>query len=258
MVTRIHVGTVGFRHPHWIGSLYPAHATAHDQLAAFAGRMDAVEIPLDDLDDLRAVTRWDGRRLRVLVTLPRAWLHLPGGRLPFHPGLDLLEELATQGTLAGVRLPLHERLAPTRTHARHLRKLAKVFADLGLAIDLPRGPWRDPDVVAWLERVGVAVCWDADPRRLEPPVLAGSPGVLRIPAPRRPQLRHGAGALRRLLPGLRQLAERHFDLLVLLEDAGAGDATCNDVQELRELLDRQGFVRQPPPQPTEPHARSVV
>ncbi len=247
MVTRVHVGTVGFRHPHWVGAMYPPHARVEQQLEAFTGRLDAVELFLEGIDDLRAMARWEGRSVRVLVTLPRAWLHLPGGRLPFHPGLDLLEDLATQGTLAGVRLPLDDRLPPTRTNAVHLRKLAKVFADLGLAIDLPRGPWQDPDVVAWLDRIGVAVCWRADPRHLSPPVIAGPPGVIRIPAPRRPRSRHGAGMLRRLLPGLRRLADRHFDLLVLLEDAGHGDATCADALELRELLARRGGDREADP-----------
>jgi hypothetical protein len=100
------------------------------------------------------------------------------------------------------------------------------------------------------------VCWRADPRKLAPPVIAGPSGVVRIPAPRRPHNRHGIGAFRRLLPGLRRLAGRHFDLLVLLEEAGVGDATCRDALELRELLIREGLDGAHSSQPTERRASS--
>lgn len=232
----VHVGTVGYVHPHWVGGLYPPGAPAGAFLDLYAQRFTAVELALDGVADLREVARGGGEGLRVLVTLPGQWIHLPPGKLPFHPGLSALEELAAAGQLAGVRLPLDRRLAPTRDHAVRLRRLAKIFADQGLIIDLPRGPWQDPPVLEWLERIAVGTTWHADPIRPSRPVSTGPTGVVRIPFPRAPAGRYGLPTLERLLPGLRAMTRGRDELLVVLDVSGHREGTVRDAQELLEVL----------------------
>ncbi len=238
MSDKILVGTVGFRHLHWAERFYPRGMPQRSFLAHYAGHFGAVELPLDGLHDLRQVARSAHGGLQVLVSLPATWLHLPPGRLPFHPGLDLLDDLAARGTLAGVRLPLDPDLAPTRDHARRLRRLAKTFVDHGLAIDLPRGRWRSPAVLEWLERIAVSCAWTVPAGHPEPPVVTGPLGLARIHAPRASgPLSHDA--LASLLPGLRAVSRGRALTLVLLRDRGPRGDTAADALALRNLLRRR-------------------
>jgi uncharacterized protein YecE (DUF72 family) len=232
----VRVGTVGYVHPHWVGSLYPPGTPPGAFLEFYAQHFTTVELALDGVADLREVARGGCDDLRVLVTLPTQWIHLPPGKLPFHPGLSALEELAASGQLAGVRLPLDPRLAPTRDHATRLRRLAKIFADQGLVIDLPGGPWQDPSVLEWLERIAVANTWHADPLRPSRPIPTGPLGVVRIPAPRTPAGRYGLPTLERLLPGLRAMARGRDELLVVLDVSGDRAGTVRDARALSEVL----------------------
>ncbi len=237
----IRVGTVGFVHPHWVGSLYPQGTRPEAFLEHYARRFDAVELSLDSVADLRDVVRAEVPHLRVLVALPAPWIQLPPGKLPFHPGLAALEELAAAGRVAGVRLPLDPRLAPSREHARRLRRLAKIFADQGLVVDLPGGAWQDPPVLEWLERIAVSVTWHADPAHPRLPVTTGPTGLARVPTPRHGGGRHGLPQLERLLPGLRALARGRPEVLVLLDVSRDRGGTVRDASELREVLRGRRF-----------------
>jgi hypothetical protein len=248
MSGKILVGTVGFRHLHWAGRFYPRGLAQRGFLGHYAERFDAVELPLDGLHDLRQVTHAGRCGLQVLVTLPTTWLHLPPGKLPFHPGLELIDELSVSGALVGVRLPLEPDLAPTRDHARRLRRLAKVFADHGLVIDLPRGRWRSPAVFEWLERIAVSSAWTVPVGRLEPPEVTGPLGVVRILAPGvdgplDPDL------LATLLPGLRAVSRGRALTLVLLQDRGPRGDTAADAAALQALLRQRGLLPSPAPAP---------
>lgn len=243
MNSSLHVGTAGFRHPQWVGSFYPRGLSTEGFLDFYASRLGAVEVPLDSIADLRALVAFGSRSLRVLITLPDTWIELPSGSLPFHPGLDLLEELAVAGQLSGIRLPLKPRLAPTREHAVRLRRLAKVFADQGLVVDLPGGRWQDPAVLEWLERIAVSTTWTASLARLQPQVLTGPTGVVRlvagVPATRGNTSRLGPAQLRKLLPGIRSVARGRPEILMIVEGGSRNDASVQDALDLKALLDEE-------------------
>ncbi len=238
MNSSLHVGTVGFRHPQWVGSFYPRGLSSEGFLDHYASHLDAVEVPLDNIADLKALVAFGSRSLRVLITLPDTWISLPPGPLPFHPGLDLLEELAVAGQLSGIRLPLNPRLPPTRDHAVRLRRLAKVFADQGLVVDLPGGRWQDPAVLEWLERIAVSTTWTASPALLQPQVVTGPSGVVRIVIPGNTD-RLGPAQLRKLLPGIRSVARGRSEVLLLVEGSGRHGAGVLDALDLRKLIRSQ-------------------
>jgi len=240
MTAHLHVGTTGFRHPHWVGSIYPAHASPTLLLATYSRRYSALEIPLDSVTDLILAAELDEDGPRLVVTLPSQWIQMQGSGLPFHPGIHTLELLATMGSLAGVRLPLPAALPPTREHAVRLRRLAKIFADQGLIVDLPQGRWRTPGVRRWLERINVTTTWVARPGRPGRHDTVGPMGIVRVP-PARGE-RHGYELLRRLVPALARLARSRAEVLVLLEDCGRGPATAEDADELIDLLLDAGLV----------------
>ena len=242
MSGHVHIGTVGFRHPHWIGGLYPRGAGATDQLQQYSARFSALQLPLDGLGDLRLVSDQEAPPLRLIVVLPAQWIHLPGSGLPFHPALDVLESLTASGTIAGLRLPLAANLAPERARAIRLRRLAKIFADQGLLVDLPAGSWRSPAVLHWLERIGVSTCWHAVPEKPTLVQTSGPTGLVHIPAPGRHVQRHGSTALGRLLPGICRLARTRAEVIVLLQDGGRGAGTAEDAAELSERLLDAGLV----------------
>ncbi len=236
MPGRIHVGIVGFRHPHWVGDFYPRHPSDDALLRHYARRFTALEVPLEAVPDMGLALEIGDDAPRMVVTLPAPWIHLPGRGLPFHPGLEVLEVLATSGALAGVHLPLPGGLPPTREHAVRLRRLAKVFADQGLIIDLPGGNWRGPAVHQWLDRIAVCTTWFADPASPTPPATTGPTGLVRIPAAPRRLRRHGDSRLQGLVPGIRQLARTRAEVLVLFTDCGLGAATVEDARDLIRLL----------------------
>ena len=242
MSGHVHVGTVGFRHPHWVGGAYLRGAGAHDQLQQYAARFTALQLPLDGMGDLRLMSELEDPSIRRVVVLPAQWIHLPGSGLPFHPALDVLESLTASGTIAGLRLPLAANLPPERSRAIRLRRLAKIFADQGLLIDLPTGSWRAPAVLHWLDRIGVSTAWQAAPAKPSPVLTTGPTGLAHIPAPEQRRHRHGATALGRLVPGICRLARTRAEVIVLLQDSGHGSGTASDAEELIELLLDAGLV----------------
>jgi hypothetical protein len=240
MTAHLHVGTTGFRHPHWVGSIYPSHTGPAQLLATYSRRYSALELPLDSVNDLLLAAELDDDGPRLVVTLPSQWIQMQGSGLPFHPGIDVLELLATSGSLAGVRLPMPSSLPPTREHAVRLRRLAKIFADQGLLVDLPGGRWRTPAVRRWLERINVSTTWTASPGQPARGETVGPTGLVRVPPSRGG--RHGYERLRRLVPALARLARSRAEVLVLLEDSGRGSATAEDADELIDLLLDTGLV----------------
>jgi len=242
MSGHVHVGTVGFRHPHWIGEVYPRGASAAEQLLQYATQFTALQLPLDGIGDLRLTSGLEDTPLRLTVVLPAQWIHLPGRGLPFHPGLDALETLTASGMLAGLRLPLATNLPPERARAVRLRRLAKIFADQGLVVDLPSGAWRAPAVLHWLDRIGVSTSWHAIPAAPSPPRTSGPTGLVHVPSPERQAHRHGSTALGRLVPGICRLARTRAEVVVLLQDGGRGAGTARDAEELIEMLLDAGLV----------------
>jgi len=240
MFGQVHVGTIGFRHPHWVDEVYPRGTEALDQLLRYSARFSALQLPLDGVGDLRLTSGLEDTTLRLIVVLPAQWIQLPGSGLPFHPGLDALEDLTAGGLVAGVRLPLPASLPPQRDRAVRLRRLAKIFADQGLVVDLPGGAWRSPAVLHWLDRIGVTTSWHVTTDRPSPVRSTGPTGLVHVPSPGRH--RHGSAALVRLVPGISRLVRTRAEVVVLLQDSGRGAATARDAGELIELLLDAGLV----------------
>ncbi len=159
---RIRIGTSGWSYPAWRGRFYPPEVTPRTMLAAYAARLDAVEVnatfyrmPRPD-----TIAAWRAQAppgFAFALKAPRPLTH----RRRLDGVGDAVAELYRTVTGLGEALgPVLYKLPPTmRADLPRLRDLLALLPRPGRAVfDLRHPSWRDGAVMQALADAGAALC----------------------------------------------------------------------------------------------------
>ncbi len=160
------VGTCGWEHDSWVGTLYPLQLPDEWRFCYFSNRLRSVLLPADIWHGVRPDTarQWvqdSDPEFRFVLELP-AMLAQPLSRTALRSALDRFRitvdplRAQTAGILVSVAVS-----APSDLDwfARLLQALA---VDLPVCADLPAAHWRTTEALQILDSVGAGLCWHPD------------------------------------------------------------------------------------------------
>lgn len=170
---RYWVGTSGYNYNEWKGSFYPDKISSKKMLAYYAERLTTVEINYTfyRMPTERLLQGWSEStppEFKFTLKAPR--------RITHDARLRDCEELTrafclTAGTLGDKLAVLLFQLPPSLRRDLELldRFLTTLPPGARVALEFRHSSWHDPEVIARLQRAGVALCV-ADSERLTTPV----------------------------------------------------------------------------------------
>lgn len=161
MVARVWIGTSGWEYDHWRGAFYPSDLPKNRWLEHYVTHFDTVELNASFYRLPQAITfaRWARRvpsRFRFAVKASRYLTHVRRLKDPDEP-LDRLWSRARRlgGGLGPMLYQLPPRWLPNR---ERLEAFLAALPPEPQAIEFRDRRWYRPEVMALLERAGVALC----------------------------------------------------------------------------------------------------
>lgn len=234
---RVLVGTSGYAYPEWRGSFYPPGLPAARMLAAYAARLDTVEINATfyRMPAPSTLAAWRAavpERFVFALKAPQRITHVARLR----DVAELVDLFCARARALGPRLgPILFQLPPAlrRDDARLAELLGRVPPDLAVAVEFRHPSWFADAVYAQLRARNVALCVADTAAGTTPLVATADFGYLRLRA-----AGYGEADLARWAATLAARADAWRTAYVYFkhEASGAGPAFA---MRLRRLLEEE-------------------
>jgi uncharacterized protein YecE (DUF72 family) len=172
------IGPAGWSYPDWHGPVYPRPLPARTNLLAWVARwVDLVEVNASfyAVPDPARVARWAeaAPTLAFLAKVHRAFTHEPwprdaeAGAAAFRAAL---RPLADAGRLEALLAQLPASFADSAAARDRVLRLADLFRDVPLVLELRHRSWFSDAPLQLVERLGLSLAWiDLPPARDHPP-----------------------------------------------------------------------------------------
>ncbi len=167
---RILVGCSGYSYPEWIGPFYPEGTPRSRLLERYAEHFDVLEINytyyrMPSAASMERMVSRTGGGMTFVVKANGAMTH----EREVNPAIvrtfvEALSPLRDAGVLGAILLQFPQSFHADRASARYVNWLNRELGELPQVIELRNGGWARPEVYAWLERKGIALCNVDQPR----------------------------------------------------------------------------------------------
>ncbi len=184
---RVLAGTSGYSYPAWKGSFYPASLPASRMLAAYAGRLPAVEINATfyRMPQARTLAGWRAQVPPAFVFALKGPQRITHVKRLAGAAEDVAFFHSVAAELGDALGPVLWQLPPSlKKDLPRLREFLALLPRGGrAAFEFRHASWHDDEVLAALSDAGAALCIADDEARATPVVATAPFGYLRLRRP---------------------------------------------------------------------------